>query len=286
MKILCFGLGYVALRLAQTFSAQNIEVIGTSRNASNKNTTSISIFDFDKDTPLSQKVFEGVSHILCSIPPVEGQDLVIKHHQKDFLKLSSLQWIGYLSTTGVYGDHQGQWVDEDTPPHPLNERSTIRLAIENQWHDLYSTHSRPVHIFRLAGIYGPGRNVFLDIEQGKAQRIIKKDQVFSRIHVEDLVQALVLSMRHPHPGRVYNLADDLPSSSSDVIAYAARLLKVPMSSEILFEDAMLSEFAKSFYLENRRVSNKRMKEELGVKLLYPTYRDGLKALLKEAAPKE
>jgi nucleoside-diphosphate-sugar epimerase len=286
MKVLCLGLGYVALRLAQTLSAQNIQVIGTSRNPSNKMTDLILVVNFDPNTPLSQKTFDGVSHVLCSIPPVENQDLALKHHQKDFSKLPTLQWIGYLSTTGVYGDHQGGWVDEDTAPDPLSDHSKIRLTIERQWQTFGNNHACPVHIFRLAGIYGPERNALKDVIQGKAQRIIKKDHAFSRIHVDDIIQTLMLSMHSPLAGRVYNVADDLPASSSDVITYASKLLNAPMPSEVPFETAKLSDFAKSFYRENRRVSNKRIKEELGVKLLYPSYREGLQSLLKEMAPKK
>jgi nucleoside-diphosphate-sugar epimerase len=281
MKLLCFGLGYCALRVTEKLIDQGMKIVGTSRNP--KSFRAIQTFIFNQETPLSQHAFEGVTHILCSIPPVQEEDLVLKHHAQDLLKLSELKWVGYLSTTGVYGDHQCSWVDEETLPSPLNDRSKIRLKIENQWLDLRKKQNFPIHVFRVAGIYGPYRNVLNDIRQGCAQRVIKESHVFSRIHVEDVAQTLLISMKSINPGRIYNIADDYPSSSYEVITYAATLLKRPPPPTIPFEKATLSDFARSFYQENKRVKNKRIKEELKVNLFYPSYREGLQAILREFA---
>jgi len=281
MKLLCFGLGYCALIVTEKLIDQGMKIVGTSRNP--KSFRAIQTFIFNQEIFLSQHAFEGVTHILCSIPPVQEEDLVLKHHAQDLLKLSELKWVGYLSSTGVYGDHQGAWVDEETLPYPLNNRSKIRLKIENQWLDLRKKQNFPIHVFRLAGIYGPYRNVLNDIRQGCAQRVIKESHVFSRIHVEDVAQTLLISMKSINPGRIYNIADDYPSSSYEVITYAATLLKRPPPPAILFEKATLSDFARSFYQENKRVKNKRIKEELKVNLFYPSYREGLQAILREFA---
>jgi nucleoside-diphosphate-sugar epimerase len=183
-------------------------------------------------------------------------------------------WIAYLSTTGVYGDHGGGWVTEESPLAPNTERGARRLAAERQWLAL----PQPAHLFRLAGIYGPGRNQLLTVVDGTARRIIKPGQVFSRIHVDDIAATLEASIASPNPGRAYNVCDDEPCPPQDVVAYAAKLLGKPVPPDIAFVDAALSPMARSFYADSKRVSNRRIREELGVKLLYPTYREGLKAL--------
>ncbi len=191
-------------------------------------------------------------------------------------RAAQLDWVGYLSTTGVYGDHGGGWVDEDTPLTPGTRRGAMRLAAEDAWRAIPDL---PLHIFRLAGIYGPGRGPFAKVRAGTARRIVKPGQVFSRIHVEDIAQVIEASLRQPDPGAVYNLCDDDPAPPQDVILHAAELLGVTPPPEEPFESAEMGAMARSFYAESKRVSNRRIKEELGVRLYYPDYRAGLAALL-------
>ena len=187
------------------------------------------------------------------------------------------QWVGYLSTTAVYGDHQGGWVDEDTALTPASERGRWRVLAEAQW----QATGLPVEVFRLAGIYGPGRGPFEKVRNGSARRILKPGQVFSRIHVDDIAQVLEASIRHPHPGAVYNVCDDDPAPPEDVLSEAARLLGLPEPPAVDFDRADLTPMARSFYAESKRVRNDRIKRILGVTLLYPDFRRGLAALLEE-----
>jgi nucleoside-diphosphate-sugar epimerase len=189
--------------------------------------------------------------------------------------------VGYLSTTGVYGDHQGGWVDETTPLTPGTKRGRIRVLAESQWQELATSAGLPVHIFSLAGIYGPGRGPFEKVRNGTARRIIRENQYFSRIPVEDIGAVLSASIAHPDPGAVYNVADDDPSPPEDVLAEAARLLGLPLPPEVPFDEAEMTPMARSFYAESKRVANDRIKRDLGVTLAYPDYRAGLRALLKD-----
>lgn len=228
----------------------------------------------------------SATHILLSVPPDEEGDPAFRLYASEIARNAShLEWLGYLSTTGVYGDHGGEWVDEETPLSPSSARGARRVAAEEAWQMLALSYGLPLHIFRLAGIYGPGRNQLESLREGKARRIIKPGQVFSRIHVDDVAQALAASMRHPAPGSVYNLCDDEPAPPQDVIAFAADLLGVPVPPEVPYEQADLSPMAKSFYAESKRVSNQLMHERLGIKLIYPSYREGLRALLEQEPPR-
>jgi nucleoside-diphosphate-sugar epimerase len=183
-------------------------------------------------------------------------------------RASVIRWLAYLSTTGVYGDRGGEWVEEDSPLSPSTERGRRRLAAERQWLALHASHGLPVHIFRLAGIYGPGRNQLMSVADGTARRIVKPGQVFSRIHVEDIATVLEASMARPNPGAAYNVCDDLPCPPQEVIAFAAELLGRPLPPEIPLDAAELSPMARGFYAESKRVSNRRIKTELGVRLAY------------------
>jgi len=187
-------------------------------------------------------------------------------------------WVGYLSTTGVYGDHGGDWVDETTPLTPATKRGQARVKAEAEWQAIAGL---PLHIFRLAGIYGPGRGPFAKVRNGTARRIIKPGQVFSRINVADIAQVLAASIARPNPGAIYNLCDDDPAPPQDVIAYAAELLGMPVPPEVDFDTAEMTPMARSFYAESKKVRNDRIKDELGVDLMYPDYRSGLKALLAQ-----
>ena len=223
------------------------------------------------------------SHILVSAGPDGSGDPVLAQCCDAIAnRAKDLTWVGYLSTTGVYGDHQGRWVDEKTPLTPSTKRGTARMKAEAEWQ---SVSGLPLHIFRLAGIYGPGRGPFEKVRNGTARRIVKDGQVFSRIHVEDIAKVLMASIICPDPGAVYNLCDDDPAPPQDVIGYAAQLLNLPVPPEIAFEDADLTPMARSFYAESKRVRNDRIKDELNVRLSFPTYREGLQAMLADSTKK-
>jgi nucleoside-diphosphate-sugar epimerase len=215
------------------------------------------------------------SHILISAAPNAEGDVFLAE-AGDAIRTAHPKWVGYLSTTAVYGDHQGAWVDEDTPPKPQSPRATARVLAEHQW----LATGLPVHIFRLAGIYGPGRGPFQKIRDGSARQIIKKNQVFSRTHVRDIAQVLAASMAAPRAGQIYNVCDDNPAPPEEVLCYAADLLGAKHPPKINFETAVLPEMVRSFYAESKRIRNDKIKSALGVTLLYPTYQAGLTALLK------
>lgn len=222
------------------------------------------------------------THILASIAPGAAGDPVLAEYA-DAIGAAAphLAWVGYLSTTGVYGDHRGGWVDETTPPGPTTTRGSQRLLAEEQWQALAARAALPLHIFRLAGIYGPGRGPFEKVRNGTARRILRENQYFSRIHVDDIATVLAASITRPNPGAVYNVADDDPSPPEDVLAEAARLLALPLPPEVPFEEAEMTPLARSFYAESKRVRNDRIKQELGVRLAYPDYRTGLRRLLAD-----
>lgn len=219
------------------------------------------------------------SHLLISAgPTADGDPFLGDFRDEVVAQAQRLDWVGYLSTTGVYGDHQGGWVTEDTPLTPSTRRGQWRFAAETDWRAISDL---PLHIFRLAGIYGPGRGPFAKVRAGAARRIIKDGQVFSRTHVDDIAQILWASINRPNPGAAYNVCDDDPAPPQDVIAEAARLLDLPIPEAVAFEDAEMTPMARSFYAESKRVDNTRIKDELGVTLLYPDYRAGLRALLRD-----
>jgi nucleoside-diphosphate-sugar epimerase len=274
--LLCFGLGYSARALADRLRA-GWRVSGTSRNLIAS--AEYECRRFDREHPLAAATFAEVTHILVSIPPDSQGDPVLDLHRGDIAALPGLSWLGYLSTTGVYGDRGGGWVDESSELRPSGERGRRRVAAEIGWLDLRRERGVPVHIFRLAAIYGPGRSPFDALRAGTAKRIDKLGQVFSRIHVEDLASVLVASMARPRPGAVYNVCDHAPAPPGVVVAHAAELLGVPPPRPVPFEEAGLSPMARSFYDDNKRVSNALIKQEFGVKFRYPDYRTGLAAIL-------
>lgn len=212
--------------------------------------------------------------ILSSIAPDEGGDPVLARHRAEIARAPAV-WVGYLSSTAVYGDHGGAWVDEETPLAPTSARAVQRVLAERQWQSL----GLPLHIFRLAGIYGPGRGPFEKVRDGTARRIIKPGQVFSRVHVNDIAATLFASMGQPAPGTIYNVCDNDPAPPQDVLSHAAHLLGLPDLPEVDYRTADMSPMARSFYADNKRVRNDRL-QALGVTLAYPTYREGLAALLE------
>lgn len=213
--------------------------------------------------------------VLVSVPPRATGDIVLPRIGGALAASTRLRWLGYLSATGVYGDRQGGWVDETAARAPVTERGHWRVLAEDAW----CATGLPVHVFRLAGIYGPGRSALDRIREGRAQRVMKPGQVFSRIHVDDIAAVLRRSLERPRPGRAYNVADDLPAPPQDVLTFAAGLLGLPPPPEVPFDTADLSPMARSFYSESKRIANRRIREELGVDLAYPDYRAGLRAIL-------
>ncbi len=281
--LFCFGPGFSARALIATLDRTAWRVSATCRDDAARcalESAGISPVPFDGTAPLPGGALEGVSHVLVSVPPKDGGDPVLSHCAEQLTTAAgSIAWVGYLSTTGVYGDRRGGRVDETSDLAPATARGHRRLAAETGWLDLYRRHGLPVHIFRLAGIYGPGRNQLETVRSGSARRIVKPGQVFSRIHVDDIAGVLKASIENPNPGTAYNVCDDEAAPPQDVIAYAAHLLGLPVPPEIAFAEADLSPMARSFYAESKTVSNTRIKSELGYCLKYPSYREGLKALL-------
>jgi nucleoside-diphosphate-sugar epimerase len=276
-RLFCFGLGYSARALCRRLRDEGWHLGGSSRTAGSID--GIDVVAFDGTAPMADaaKVLRGVTHVLVSAPPDVDGDPVLRHHLADLRALPGLAWVGYLSTTGVYGDRQGAWVDEDSDLTPTTDRGRRRLAAERAW----LASGLPVHLFRLAGIYGPGRNQLVSLRAGTAQRIDKPGQVFSRIHVDDIAAVLAASIARPASGRAYNVCDDEAVPPAEVVAHAAHLLGIEPPPLVPFDKATLSPMARSFYAESKRVSNARIKAELGVTLAYPTYRDGLAALLRD-----
>ncbi|MCH2095952.1 MAG: SDR family oxidoreductase [Rhodobacteraceae bacterium] len=276
--LLSLGHGYSAQGLATLLLPQGWRVIGTSRKPEKLDSlaaTGIEPILFERSSVA--KALEQASHVLASAAPSHDGDPALNMIGDDLANHASrLEWVGYLSTTGVYGDHQGGWVDEGAALTPATRRGRLRVEAEAAWR---AVDGLPLHIFRLAGIYGPGRGPFAKVRAGTARRIIKDGQVFSRTHVDDIAQVLAASIDHPNPGAAYNVCDDDPAPPQDVIEHAANLLGLPVPPAIPFEQADMTPMARSFYAESKRVSNTRIKEELGVELIYPDYRRGLEALL-------
>ena len=275
--LLSFGHGYSARALAKRLLPQGWRIIGTTRSTEKAEEIAASGVEpllwpgSDTGAALSD-----ATHLLISAGPDAQGDPVLRA-LGDRLAGHRFDWVGYLSTTGVYGDHDGGWVDEDTPLTPSTTRGVQRVAAEAAW----QAQGLPLHIFRLAGIHGPGRGPFAKVRAGTARRIVKDGQVFSRIHVDDIAQVLAASIANPDPGRIYNLCDDDPAPPQDVLAEAARLLGLPLPPEVSFDEAEMTPMARSFYAESKRVRNDRIKDELGIELIHPDYRSGLRALLTE-----
>ena len=278
--LLSFGHGYSARALARRLVPQGWTIYGTTR--SEEKCTALraeGVIPVQWPQGDLSEALDTATHVLTSAGPDAEGDPVLRRYRAEIGEIAPrLDWAGYLSTTGVYGDYQGAWVTEDTPLTPSTRRGRMRVEAEAEWQAIPGL---PLHIFRLAGIYGPGRGPFEKVRQGTARRIIKKGQVFSRIHVEDIAQVLEASIHRPNPGAAYNVCDNDPAPPQDVIGYAAELLGLPLPPEVDFETADMTPMARSFYAESKRVDNTRMKEELGVNLIYPDYRTGLQALLAQ-----
>ena len=278
--LFCFGFGFSAQALARRLVPKGWTVTGTARSEES----------FAKIADLGARplVFDGsqavelpddVTQILISVPPDGDGDVVLRHCKQTISeRAGNLSWVGYLSTTGVYGNRDGAWVDEDAELLPSTERGERRVKAERAWLNLYEQTDIPVMLFRLAGIYGRGRNQLVSLLKGKSRRVVKPGQVFSRIHVDDIAQILEASIEKPNPGRAYNVCDDLPAPPQDVVAFAAELMGMPPPPKVAFDEGEMSPMGRSFYAESKRVHNDRIKDELGVTLTYPDYKTGLTAL--------
>ncbi len=281
--LFCFGLGFAGATLGRVLLADGWRVIGTARDMAGCQQLKEAGFEacvFSGEEPgeAISYLLASASHVLNSVPP-GPRDPVLAQHGVDLQKCAALQWFGLLSTVGVYGEHHGGWVDEDTRPAPIAPRSMERLRAEQDWQAFFKEREIDPHIFRLPGIYGPGRNQLEAVKRGKARRLIKCGQVFNRIHVADIAQTLHASMLAPQAGQLFNISDDEPAPPQDVVSYACDLLGKQLPPEVKFEEADLSPMARSFYGECKRVRNERIKRALGITLKYPTYRQGLRALL-------
>ncbi|MCB1537746.1 MAG: SDR family oxidoreductase [Rhodospirillales bacterium] len=284
-KLFCFGYGYVAQALAGALMAAEPgawTIAGTTRDLEKLRALKargIQTYLFDDDHPLDDPftALEGTTHILLSVPPNDAGDPVFQFHADDIAALDGLAWTGLLSSTAVYGDRDGGWVDEESEIRPTNKRGSRRALAESQWLSLYASDRLPVHVFRLAGIYGPGRSAIDAVHAGMTRRIDKPGHAFNRVHVDDVVGTLIASMARPHPGHAYNVSDDLPAPSHELIALACEIMRLPVPPLIPFSEVDQAPMARSFYLDNKRVKNGLIKSELGVTLKYPDYRSGLKA---------
>ena len=285
-KLFCFGYGYTCDYLSHALMQQGgWEIGGTTRDLEKRallRSKGIKAHLFDYEHPLGDPHFilDGVTHLLISTPPDDRGDPTFAMHAEDLIRIPTLQWVGYLSTTGVYGDRAGGIVDETAEVRPNSKRGSRRLRAEEEWHSLLVNYGLPLHIFRLAGIYGPGRSALDSVRAGVARRINKPGHVFNRIHVEDIVQVLMASMAKPNPGAAYNLADDDPVPSHEVILYACQKLGIMPPPLIPYNEADMAPITRSFYSDNKRVANNKIKNELGVTLKYPDFRKGIDGCLE------
>jgi nucleoside-diphosphate-sugar epimerase len=290
VRLFVFGLGYSAQAFVRRERASLEAVTATVTGAAKaealaKDGLKMHVFDGTAADPAVAADIAGSDAILVSVPPDAAGDPALRAFGEAIAAAPRPRWIGYLSTVGVYGDHGGAWVDEQSETRPVNDRSQRRLDAERAWLRLGERAGKAVHVFRLAGIYGPGSNALVNVLAGRARRIVKPGQIFNRIHVDDIAAVLAATLPRADAREIWNVADDEPSPPQDVIAYAAKLLGVPPPPEIAFADAKLAGLALSFWLESKRVSNRRIHDELKLALAYPSYHDGLAALMRTEGQK-
>ena len=281
--LLCLGFGYSAVALARRLRPEGWRISGTTRDPAKAARLGTDGFDMHiTDGPAVPQSLvaslKSATHLLVSASPDSGSDPFLHHLAGEIAAAPNLRRIGYLSTVGVYGDWLGAEVDERTPPRPVAERGKRRLVAEDAWLKLGADSGKTTGIFRLAGIYGPGQNALENLKDGTAKRIVKQGQVFNRIHVDDIAATLMAAIARQSENRIYNVTDDEPAPPQDVVTFAAGLLGVEPPPAIPYEDAEMTPMARSFYSENKRVSNRRIREELQVQLAYPTYREGMRGL--------
>jgi nucleoside-diphosphate-sugar epimerase len=287
-RLLCIGLGYTAEALARRVAPLGWHIAGTARSAdalARISTLGYDAIPFDGTAPspaMAEAIAEA-THVVISAAPDEAGDPTLRCHGDDLARAPNLAWIGYLSTIGVYGNADGPWVDETTPPNPGSARTRRRVAAEGTWLTFGKEHGKKIQVFRLGGIYGPGRSAIDDLCEGTARRIVKPGQVFNRIHVDDIAAVLEAAASGRGAHALYDVTDGNPSPPQDVVAFAAELLGLPPPPELPFEEAGLSPMGLSFYAENRRVKSRRIVDDLGVRLAYPTYREGLAAIASSSS---
>ena len=285
LNIFCFGFGQVAKEFIKKLLSEkyNLNIAITTRQESNIIEflgQKISNFEFNNDK-IDKNIFKKLKdfdHILISIPPEHERDLVLKYFSKEILD-QNIKWITYLSATSVYGNHEGKWVDENSKTLPKSKNGVERLAVEKAWLKMYEKNNIPLQIFRLSGIYSNIYNVLERIRSGNASLIRKENQFFSRIHVEDIANLLFLSLNKLKKGEIFNISDDKPASSEEVMKYGAKILNLPEPKEIKLEDIQ-SEMLKAFYRDSKKVSNKKVKEFFKYNLKFPTYVEGLNYINK------
>lgn len=286
MSAFFFGLGFSSLASAKAMQARGETAIsGTVRSAEKAaalRAEGINAIVFDGTQPgpdVAATLRQGCEAVICSIAPGEEGDPILRYHAADLDAAADLNWLCYYSTVGVYGDFGGDWIDESAMLVPRNMRSDLRVVAEQQWRDYAAKRGVPLCILRLAGIYGPGRSTFDKLREGTARRIIKPGQVFNRIHVEDIARVTALAAEKRLDG-TFNMADDEPAPPQDVIAHAAEMIGMPVPPDMPFETAEMSPMQRSFYRDNKRVSNRAIKSALGIEMLYPNYRSGLAQILE------
>ena len=288
MRLVIIGYGYSSSAIARALEGQAESLHVTARGAEKierlrSDGTDALAFDGSALSPALATALSGATHLLMSAPPGAAGDPLLAAPGFSDLEVPALRRVAYLSTVGVYGDHGGAWVDETSPLRPVSQRSRQRVAAEESWQAFAAARNLDLGIFRLSGIYGPGRSAIDNLRAGTARRIIKPGQVFNRIHVEDIGGAVARALMRNGPLSIFNLTDDEPCPPQDVVTYAAGLLGITPPPEIPFEAADLSPMGRSFYGENKRVSNAKIRSELGYRFRYPTYREGLKACLEAPA---
>lgn len=288
MRVFFFGMGYSSLASARAIHQtidSTIPIAGTVRSVEKAEELAdsayrIHVFDGESPGPTLEEDLAQATHVILSIPPDEHGDPALNQHRASLDRAQNLQWIGYYSTVGVYGNFDGAWIDESAATNPINRRSHQRVAAEAAWRDYAASRGVPLMILRLAGIYGPGRSTFDKLRDGTSRRIVKPGQVFNRIHVEDIGRVTALAVARNLAG-TFNLADDEPAPPQDLVTHAAGLMGVAPPPEVPFDEAEMTPMARSFYSDNKRVSNKAIKAALGIELLYPTYRHGLGAIARQ-----
>jgi nucleoside-diphosphate-sugar epimerase len=288
MNVFVFGMGYSSLAAARAIHAligSDVPIAGTTRTEEGierlvESPYRMHLFDGTSAGPTLTADLRRASHVILSIPPGDAGDAALKLHRADLDAAVDLKWLCYYSTVGVYGDFGGAWIDERAPTQPLNRRSVQRLEAEGAWREYAAARGVRLLILRLAGIYGPGRSAFDKLRDGTARRIVRPGQVFNRIHVDDIGRVTALAAARGLEG-TFNLCDDLPAPPQDLIEYAARSMSVEVPPDIPFDEADMTPMARSFYSDNKRVSNRAIKADLGIELLYPDYRAGLDAIAGE-----
>ncbi len=285
MGVFFFGMGYSSQATANAIRDiidKDITIFGTTRSrprAEELLRAKIRSHAFDGRAPglMLAADLKKSTHVIASIPPTNGADPVLLHHQQELDKAPDLQWLAYFSSVGVYSGSNGAWIDEGAELAKDNERAAERIKIEESWTEYAKKREVPLAIFRIAGIYGPGRSAINKLQDGLAHRIIKRGQVFNRVHCDDIGRITALAMQNQLEG-IFNLTDDEPAPPQDLVTFGAKLLEVKPPKSVPFEKAELSEMAKMFYSDNKRVSNAKIKSALGIELLYPTYREGLRMI--------